>query len=233
MVRIPIGVAEIDEYLAGEEPPPPIATSIADVSTGQAVARIGKKTRGLVLLEARPSLRRLIAGGIDDRTLAYVGRATGLEHLSVLGSRITNLRPLATLHRLRLFDVNVSSRLRTLDGIEGLSSLEYLAMSNCSGALDVAAVARLRRMKVIFLSGFMHTPMRIDSLAPLSDLTDLRVLQLQAVRVRDRSLAPLHGLIKLHRLDLPRFFPAREIDALADALPSAQGNWRRWVTRKG
>jgi hypothetical protein len=91
---------------------------------------------------------------------------------------------------------------------------------------SIEAAAGLRRLKVLWLSGGVYTPMRIASLEPLAKLHGLRSLTLSNVRVRDRSFRALGGMRQLRKLELPLYFPASEFAWLEQKLPQAVGRWR-------
>ena len=233
MVVISTGIRDLDDLIATRGKTPPDATNVDDVGLSEQGVTISRKTRNLERLAERPALRYLVARGPNDGMLFSIGTATSVEDLSLSGGTMTDLNPLSSLLKLSRLSISVASRLRSLDGIEGLTSLQYLSMWRCAALTSIAPLAGLRRLRLVFLDGNMYAPMRIDSLTPLAELHDLEVIKLQNVRVRDRDLRPLHALKKLRRLELPDFFPRREFDALAAALPTVQGRWKSRLERSG
>jgi hypothetical protein len=229
MVRISTGIRDIDDFIAARGETPPDATNVDDVEHDARAVTVSRKTRRLERLAERPTLRRLVARAPTDETLCLIGCAAGVEDLELCGGTMGDLRPLSGLQKLRYLSISVASRLRALDGIEGLTSLQYLSAWHCAALTSIAPLAGLRRLRYLFLDGNMYKPMRLESLAAFAGLRDLEVLKLHNVRVRDRDLQPLHGLRKLTQLELPGYFPASEFAALAAAVPAANGRWRSRV----
>jgi len=120
-----------------------------------------------------------------------------------------------------------------------LEALECLRVNAVARAPDMRSLARLRRLKILQLSGReldrfddigscsqltgLHVAgggpgatVGIKSLAPVAKLARLRVLRLGLTRVRDHSLRALEGLRKLRTLDVDdRRFPIEELAWLA------------------
>jgi hypothetical protein len=90
-------------------------------------------------------------------------------------------------------NVHVATRLRSLDGLEDHSTLNFLEITECATITDLEPLRGLDRLALLVLEGRMYRPMRITSLRPLSRLRALRVLRLSAVRVADGDLSPPFG----------------------------------------
>jgi hypothetical protein len=228
-MTIATGIREFDQEIRARGKSPAVATDIAAVADDATVVTISRKTRGLRLLAKRPLIKHVIAKAIDDPTLDLLSAAGSVETLSLNGSTMTSLRPLAALRKLRWLEISVASRLQSIEGLERLTRLEYFSVWHCVRLDNIAPLAGLKKLKLVFLAGAMYTPMRLASLGPLAGLTNLRVLKLANVRVRDRDLTPLHGLAALEALALPKFFSSDAFQALAAALPLAKGRWRQWA----
>lgn len=220
-MRVLTDVPEIDA-LESElaRPTPPLVSALDQVASDVAEIQISVRTRGLEQLAERSALRRIIARGVGDRELEFIGRARSLEHVDLADPKSPNLTALQKLSRLRLLSIANTARLVSLDGIEHLSRLELLSVANASRLSSIDAIASLRRLRVLFLAGGMYRSMRIASLRPLSGLTELCKLVLSNVGVADRSIIPLADLKKLRRLSLPKYFAAEEFAVLERELPS-------------
>lgn len=225
LTRVLSGIAEVDALTALVTKPPAVR-ALKGLPPEVSEITITKATRELELLASFPALRRVVARAITAAQLETLCGTTSIEQLEIGGSSIRGLQPIAALKGLRLLLVDGSSKLASIEGIENLKSLEYLVVGRSTRLTSLEPVRKLNGLRVLFLSGAMYTPMRIASLAPLAELSGLRSLTLSNVRVRDRSLRPLHSLRHLARLELPLFFPESEFAALARALPAADGQWR-------
>lgn len=221
------GIPEIDrleDELAHKTPR--LVLSLDDVPKNAGTLQISGKTRGLERLVDYTSLRRIVARGVGDRELEYIGRVTALEQLELADPKTPDLKALQRLSRLRLLSISNSARLMSLDGIESLSQMQLLSASNTTRLTSIDAIASLLNLRILFLAGGMYRSMRIASLRPLAGLIKLVKLVLSNIGVADRSLRPLAGLKNLRLATIPRYFPAVEFAMLERELPDATGNWR-------
>lgn len=228
-VIISSGDRELDLRREGARVSVPVTRDLTDVSLDTSVIRIDRHTRNLNRLAELPALRRIVAGGIDQRILESLAGAASIEELSVTGSAIETFAPLRQLTRLVWMHVSVATRLRSLSGIERHPNLTFLEVRECASLRDLEPAQDLQQLRLLTLDGRMYKPMRLDSLEPLGRLSSLRVLRLSAVRIRDRDLSPLFGLTGLQWLELPRHFSPEQFAELSWRLPHAKGAWRRWV----
>jgi Leucine-rich repeat (LRR) protein/membrane-associated phospholipid phosphatase len=134
--------------------------------------------------------------GTDDAVLraALPGLiAQGTQSISLRGTPVQDVGPLAGLTSLRALDLNGTQvrNLAPLSGMTGLRSLDlqFLRVS------DLSALAGLTGLRTLNLGGT-----EVRDLTPLAGLTDLRELVLSVTKVRD--LTPLASLRKLTLLDL-------------------------------
>jgi hypothetical protein len=234
-MRARTGIADIDTVDGSLEPAAPRVDSIEDLPPDAEAADISRTTRRLDALADRPQLRRIVARGANDAMAQRIGRVTTLQHLTLPGSTVSDLRALAGLRELRTVRFSVNARLVSLEGIEGCSRLELFSAWTCTALTSIDALRTLSSLRVLFLAGGMYKPMRIASLAPIANATGLLALTLSNVRVVDESLRPLLDLTALRRLELPLFFAAEEYAAVEKALPHARGQWReswRHVARR-
>ncbi|HKW00655.1 MAG TPA: leucine-rich repeat domain-containing protein [Vicinamibacterales bacterium] len=226
-MRVATGIQEVDALTAKlvEALPPPVV-SVSDLPADAECARVSHKTAGLLDLRHRVRLRQLGASGFDDECLRVVGRIASLEHLQLMNLKVSDLRAISGLRRLRTLSISVGSRLKSLDGIETLRHLELFSAWHVPRLASIQAVERLAGLRVLFLAGGMYRPIRVPSLAPLAGARGLLSLTLSGFRVADRSLAPLAHLRSVRILELPLHFAAEEFKTLATALPHARGTWR-------
>jgi hypothetical protein len=97
-----------------------------------------------------------------------IGGAISVEDLELCGGTMTDLSPLSGLQQLRSLAISVASRLRSLDGVEGLASLEYFSAWHCAALHDLE-VLTLHNVRV-----------RDRDLRPLHGLPKLTRLELPA-----------------------------------------------------
>lgn len=194
------------------------ADRVAAVPRDARYANVNGRARDLARLAELERLEHLEVWRSDDRALEVVGSLPGLRVLELPETRATNLDALAGLPALEVLSVG-GNRLRDVSGLAKVASLRALWISVASlGHLDWAAP--LTQLRSLFFTGGLTT---LPTLAPLSGLGDLRHLVVGHVRIKDKSLRPLHALKALRTLEVPERFPLEEMAALAAALPNVQG----------
>lgn len=196
-----------------------IAERAAEVPADARFVRIAGQARDLERLAELPNLETLVIWRANERALRVVSRLSGLRTLDVRESRIETLDGLERLPALELFVFGGAPRLRDPSVLERIATLRGVWM-DVSGLRSLDWAARLTQLSSLFVTGSLTT---LPTLAPLSGLTGLRHLVVGHVRVKDRSLRPLHALKGLQTLEVPDRFALEELAALAAALPHTGG----------
>jgi len=200
-------------------------TALEEVSESVEVLHVTRKTVGWGRLPELRSLRTLNAHDIDDVHFEYICMASQINYLAANIFGIKRLDPLRRLINLKGLELTDSTKFSSLDGLEVLTKLQSLTLSNCPVKIDLAPLSACKELRSLWLSSRYAKAMRVHSLSPLSSLTQLERLKMKNVRVEDKQLVALHGLTNLTEVDVPNFFPKSEFIALAAALPNARGNW--------
>lgn len=164
-------------------------------------------------------LRKLWVSGIGNKHMQTLTRLSRLSSLVLFDMRAESLEFIAGLTSLKSLAVCQSPKLVSLAGIEGLHRLQSLILFDCSNLSSLAPVASVSALQTLSIEGSLRKPLRVPTLAPLSDLTNIKNLRIAAVRVEDNSLHPLHNLTKLRSIFISRTFPETEVQALASSLP--------------
>lgn len=193
----------------------------ADVTT-LAFQRQRRSHRGIGELRA---LTTLWAWSVDQSFLDEIGAITSLRTLYMSNVRAEDLTPLQSLPRLERLVIEDATRVADLEWARSLVSVRSFGLENLRRVGSLEPLSALHRLTALGVEGGMWTPMRVDSLAPLSALASVESLFLTNLRVADRSLAPLHGLSRLRVLQCADYFPAGEMRALARALPGLDCDW--------
>lgn len=128
-----------------------------------------------------------------DRIPPEVGRIRGLIALSMAGTQVTDLAPLASLGELLSLLLD-NTRVTDITPLDGLLQLEGLAL-NGTQVTELAPLAKHRSLQVIGLNGT-----KVTNLAPLARLHTLFGLGLAVTQVTD--VVPLAGLRRLRTLVL-------------------------------
>jgi hypothetical protein len=198
---------------------------VASIPRDADVAAVFGRARDFEELTHRPTLDRLWVSGVREREFEILATMTWLRSLTIHDLRVATLRSLSTLVGLKSLRIAGSPRIKSLDGLEELTRLNELILFDCCNYSTVAQIKTLIALDTLCLEGGFSKPLRIDSLAPLSRLMNLRRLRLASIRVADKSLRALHGLHELRDVFIAKMFPDSELQAAAYALPLARGEY--------
>lgn len=155
-------------------------------------------------------------GGFASDTVVVTGpsadelqalAAKRLPSLTINEYAFDSLQPLGVLAGLEVLKLCDTVRLRSLGGVEALSSLTHLVI-----AVPSSWEGANRRIDV-------------DSFTPLKALVRLERLILHGVRPKDLDLAPIAAMQHLHEVDIGGVaeFTVEHYAGLAAALPIADG----------
>ena len=162
----------------------------------------GADDRLLKAVASLPTVRQLRIGGYGGRDLAALSPMRWLEHLSVAGCpKLTGLRSLERQPALRSLQIEHLPKLTKLDDVGRLTQLRSFGMHGLA-------------------SQFQGIP--VDSFAPLAKLRHIRLLALEGVKPRDRSIRPLLGLKTLEELWVSATFSMTDFAALSVAHPTVR-----------
>lgn len=202
------------------------AEKAKDVPLDARFVRIEGQARDLARLAELPHLETLVLWRANAKAVGIVSQLAGLRTLEVRESRIATLDGLEALPNLEVFTFPGASSLRDPSALERIPTLRAVWM-DVSGLRSLDWTAGLTQLRSLFVTGGLTT---MPTLTPLAGLTGLRHLVVGHLRVKDRSLRPLHALEGLETLRVPDRFPLEEMAALAAALPHTQGIPRQAFT---
>lgn len=115
-----------------------------------------------------------------DRIPPGIEYLTGLQHLSLSSTKITDLAPLSGMTGLRELYLN-NTQITGLSALEKLIRLERLRLANTSIS-DLTAISYLTELWEIWLNGT-----NISSISQLGNLKNLKMLRLPGERINDYS----------------------------------------------
>jgi Leucine Rich repeat len=203
-----------------------------DIKKGVADSKwvnMGRADNALKKLATQTSVRTLQIGGnqVSDENLAFVGKLTGLEELSIMwGYPLTDkgIARLSGLKRLRILELDQSKLTDTgLEAIGKLTNLEELRLGG-AGFSDrgLEHLKGLTRLKILTVWEGKHQ-ITDAGLEHLKNMKQLEDLDLHGWQVSDLGIAKLRELpnLKSIRLDLPKDQQDRR-DRLARMLPGVK-----------
>jgi hypothetical protein len=188
--------------------------------------RLVDNFKGYDQLKRLPKLKALWCFGIDDAALSHIADCEQLEELHMdYRLKTGKLRALKNLSGLRILTINTCSHISSLDEISEFEELEGLHIENLKNVHSIDKLSKLRKLKQLGVAGSIWTRMKIETLAPLSNLTSLEYLDLTNLKAKDESLKPLAQLNHLRELDLPNFYAMKEIAWLSGRLTNTHCTW--------
>ena len=180
-----------------------------------------KKLRALRALCDTPKQYGTVGSLANLRWLA-------LDHCGAAG--LTRFGELTHLRALNLFAFKSAS----LDGVQALPALEYLQIEHAPKIASLDPLGECPRLRWLWIStppgwDASRKTIKVESLAPLSQIASLEFLTLMGVEPRDASLQPLARLTRLKRLGFSHVFtvPMVEYARLAAGLPDVPGDCLR------
>ena len=118
-----------------------------------------------------------------------------------------------------------------LESFEVLASLKHLQTLRIThfpkvNSLEaLGSLNQLHDLELTTLASWYSKKQVVESLHPLSSLTNLQRLKFGAVLAKDKDLSPLWNLIELRELFVPNFYPQEQLARLAGRLPIVRRDW--------
>lgn len=147
----------------------------------------------------------------------------GLEVLQVKWSNIQNLDAIARLQHLRALAIGSSTRMKSIEPLALLPSLQLLEIENFKSISDFSPLTKLKALEHLTVAGSMWSRQAIASLEPLAAMTWLTSLGIDTSSVT--SLRPLAALTGLKELSVGGRLPFEEYAWLAAKLPHTGCRW--------
>lgn len=206
---------------------PPWVTSLQDIKEDLTELRLRREGKWQTGLRNFRQLKRLWCYGVNQEFLDEIADLENLDTLCIEKLTAQDLSPLWKLARLRILVVRGSTSIENLNWVGGLQSLRGLSFESCKKLTDIGPLAQLPDLAAVGIEGGMWTPMRVETLAPLSKISSLEYLFMTNLRVNDGSLKPLHNLSRLKVMLCANFFSKEEFCEMAKARTEVRCNWLR------
>jgi hypothetical protein len=161
----------------------------------------------------------------DQALVEELAELVWIRRLYLLGATLHDIRPLSRLRALETLTLDGCLKLRSLAGLERLSSLMALNLRDVRHVHALDPLGDLSGLRALAVQGGVWNDMKVESLAPLDRLSAVEELDLAGLRVTDESLRPLEGLTALRRLTIDGRFPTEEFARLAGILPDVACAW--------
>ena len=120
---------------------------------------------------------------------------------------------------LKFFHLGSSPSVESIDVFQEIDQLIVLELENIKKIRDLSPLANLISLEGLSISGSTWTTQIVESLAPLSELQNLRYLFLINLRSLDNTLIPLTHIKSLESIKTSYVWPKSEFQLLRDSLP--------------
>lgn len=197
----------------------PVCEDLNEIDKGAEYLACYGRAKDLKRVLELGSLRTLWISGVNAGQFEVLAQCTQIDTLVVHDLRVPEMTLLKQLDNLRTLLIWSNTKTQTLEPLGSLTRLEHLALENFSKVSSIEPLIPLRTLRTLSLEGGLYTPMRLETLAPLSQIPSLVELRLLSLRVADGSLEPLASLAALEELSVGNFFAMEEFARLAALMP--------------
>jgi hypothetical protein len=152
------------------------------------------------------------------------GSASTITAIFLDRPKARDLRPIGNL---RLYNLTLSypSYVREWGFLSLLSdTLLRLTLDNTLSLGSLDLLSELRVLEALRLSGGYSKDAKLPSLEALGELTNLKIIDLAAVRFANSDLSALWRLPHLARFDCPFYFPRGQVEKLKAHFSSLESN---------
>lgn len=143
-----------------------------------------------------------------------------LEVLQIKWSSMQDIGAISNLSRLKALYIGSSTRVKSIEPLATLPTLEMLELENFKLISDFSPLTKLKTLQSLAVTGSMWSRQAVGSLEPFAAMTWLSHLALDTSSVS--SLKPLSGLTGLKTLGLGGRLPFEEYAWLSAKLPHTE-----------
>jgi len=152
-----------------------------------------------------------------------VCRMPNLECMQIKWSNLKSLEGIQNLAQLRYLAIGSSTKITSIEPLTALTRLRLLSIENFKLISDFAPLRKLTALEYLAVSGSMWTNQKVASLEPFAQMDGLKSLFVDTSAID--SLSPLARLRGLRRLNLPGNLPMVEYARLAARMPETECRW--------
>ena len=150
-----------------------------------------------------------------------VPRLTGLY---VKWSGVKSIADVAGARHLRAFHLGDSAQLQSIDCLASMPRLRWLGLANIKCITRLDPIGKLHRLEGLRVDGSVWTTQRVETLAPIGQLSGLRFLSITNLRATDKTLRPLFTLRKLETFWSAQWWDPEEVAELHARNPMLPSN---------
>jgi len=199
---------------------PPTFERVADLTKQTTEARFIGFPKDLVDTAPACRLDRLWLQNMKPEAAARMAIRFDPAQLSLTNIQTADLGWLSQLARLRELLIEWNTKLESFGFLREVRPLIRLRADGLKRVNQLDDLESQPELKWLWIGGGIDRRLELESLRPLSSLTELEKLFLVSIKLKDESLAPLASLQRLEQLRLQsNVAPMEEYAHLAGALP--------------
>src|SRR5690606_13562571 len=164
------------------------------------------------------SIENLWLIGANDKELRRILPLVNLKYLNLYQVLAKDLTILETLDKTETIILNWNTKLTSLWDISKNKGLKTLEITDFSKLEEIDQLSLATQICDLTLGGGHNKPMKIKTIDPLKNLTNLKTLTLTNLKIADDTLQPLGHLKNLETLFLSNQFETKEYAWLATRL---------------
>lgn len=164
------------------------------------------------------SIENLWLIGANDKELRKIIPLVNLKFLYLYQVLAKDLTILETLDKTETIILNWNTKSTSLWDISKNKCLKSLEITDFSKLKEIDQLSLATQICDLTLGGGHYKPLKIKSINPLKNLTNLKTLSLTNLKIADDSLQPLGHLKNLEYLFLSNQFETKEYAWLATRL---------------
>lgn len=164
------------------------------------------------------SVENLWLIGANDKELRKILPLVNLKYLNLYQVLAKDLAILETLDKTETIILNWNTKSTSLWDIAKNIGLKTLEITDFSKLEEIDQLSLATQISDLTLGGGHNKPLKIKSINPLKNLTNLKTLSLTNLKIADDTLQPLGHLKNLETLFLSNQFETKEYAWLATRL---------------
>jgi hypothetical protein len=168
------------------------------------------------------SIENLWLIGANDKELRKILPLVNLKYLKLYQVLAKDLTILETLNKTETIILNWNTKSTSLWDISKNKCLKTLEITDFSKLEEIDQLSLATQISDLTLGGGHDKPLKINSINPLKNLTNLNTLSLTNLKIAEDTLQPLGHLKSLETLFLSNQFETREYAWLATRLPKTK-----------
>lgn len=152
---------------------------------------------------AKTNIKKLLVTGIvNQNLLEAICHQTSLEELVIYQGNFSDIHCITKLKNLKALSIYASSRVKSLQPIGELQSLEVLILSNFTGVTDYSPLGNLKHLKQLGIHSSMGNVIKVASFDFLKSLKNIKNLHTTGFRLLNGDYSPVLELERLEFLSV-------------------------------